>query len=353
MTKETTTSKRRKNCDVENDEKTTFVASTAFFRRFGSHRIFVELDIRRSLFLFRRHFFHRFRRRCVFVAFGSLRFLPLSTSSFRRFQLKWLFLLFWRLFLFCLPTVCAQGCPAPAPVTCPELLTSAPIFELCPRFSGFCPDISQTCPDFCPDPWGLPRRDLVETCHVLQTGLWEESEQILHLNVIQISVLLEIWLFTLNYLYLYVDVLNFAYGRVGNLFADRALFTLIFNTCWDKVLSLIIFLKNCVFQSIGLCSFLDPSLNLWLCVCFQNDYSGALFHLRQSGGQQMGGLPGPAAGRVHRGVSPDVEQQKASAQSARSRWFLTFWCSDAWLGSPRLGNSMLLFVPILLIQCKL
>ena len=50
---------------------------------------------------------------------------------------------------------------------------------------------------------------------------------------------------------------------------------------------------------------------------YRHDHPGTLFHLWQGGGQQVGGVPGTAAGRVHRGVSAPNVSLRGGRQSSK------------------------------------
>ena len=133
------------------------------FRRRHFFRLSKSLYFRRfltSFFRFRRHFIHCLRG--LFVAFDVVfhpfqsRFSSLSMSSFFvtfdvvDFPSSFSTSSFFRLFpcksgyFFVAP--CVQGCLAPAPVSCPGLPTSAPIFQLLPQIFFFCPTILKPAP---------------------------------------------------------------------------------------------------------------------------------------------------------------------------------------------------------------
>ena len=151
----TTTLEATKN-DVESDETTTTLKATKKngFLCFRRHRIFVDFDV---VVFFDFDVIAFILLDFVVLIFSSLSmsffFLRRCQKSFifsfrcRRFMVV-VFLRFRRRFLrhfFAVRRLDAQGCHAPAPVSCSELL----IFQLLPRSFSFCPDNSQSYPDVC------------------------------------------------------------------------------------------------------------------------------------------------------------------------------------------------------------
>ena len=151
--------RRRKINDVESGEK-------RLFRYFQRLSFFPSLSTSSSFFRFPTSLSHRFRRRC-YCRFRHRRFFPSlsKTFFFVVFEVGVFFADFASSFsvfievvtfdipnsgYFVVPHLCAQGCPTPAPVSCPKLQTSAPIFQFLTQIFQLLPRRFSNLPQFLP-----------------------------------------------------------------------------------------------------------------------------------------------------------------------------------------------------------